>query len=372
MAKLSSLRTLSTLHGDIILPTFFPDATQAVVKGVDSTDLEKAGVEGLVINTYHLLVGGLDQRIEKLGGIQKLMNFNKPIVTDSGGFQVMSLVHKNPDLGKISDEGVIFKVPGGPKVTLTPEKSIQTQLKLGCDMAVVLDECTYPDQSLKEQERSVERTIAWAKRSKEEFERIQNSKVKSQNYNSKFKSERTIKRPLLFAVVQGGASKKLRKYCAKELIKIGFDGYCFGGFPVDKKGRFLTEILKYTAKLLPDDQLKYALGVGRPENIMEAVKMGYQIFDCVIPTREARHKKLYIFNLSSDVNIKYFYSTIYIGSGRYQNDQQPISDLCDCSTCQNYSRAYLHHLFKIGDCLAARLATIHNLRFYSMLMEKLK
>lgn len=165
-------------------------------------------------------------------------------------------------------------------------------------------------------------------------------------------------------MVQGGNNKKLRKYCASELIKIGFDGYCFGGFPV-QNGKFLSEIVRYVAKLLPDDKPKYALGVGKPENIVECVKFGYQIFDCVIPTREARHQKLYIFDHKK-------YSTINIGSGKFSQSLDPISKNCDCHTCKNFSRAYLHHLFKIKDSSAFRLATIHNLRFYTMLMESLK
>lgn len=357
MAKLSQL---STLHGNISFPAFFPDGTLGVVKGVDSRDLEKAGVEGLVINIYHLLTAKVSTPMHKL------MNWKRPIITDSGGFQVMSLVHKNPKLGKISDGGVIFQMPGGPKIILTPEKSIQTQLELGADILITLDDCTYPDQSLKEQEISVKRTIAWAKRCKAEF--VQGLAC--------FASRRALlrkarpSRPLLFVVVQGGTNKKLRKYCAAELIKIGFDGYCFGGFPV-QKGKFLSGILKYVASLLPDDKPKYALGVGRPENIVECVGIGYQIFDCVIPTREARHKKLYCF---TDLTLKKknFYEALYIGSGKYQGDQKPISQLCDCFTCKNYSRAYLYHLFNIEDSLAGRLATIHNLKFYSQLLEAFK
>lgn len=348
MSKLSHLRNLRTLHGTLTFPTFFPDGTLGVVKGVDSIDLEKAQVEGLVINTYHLLVRGMDQKIKKFKGIHGLMNWKRPIITDSGGFQVMSLVHDHPNLGKISDQGIRFK-SNESDLLLTPEKSISFQLKLGTDIAIVLDDCTKPEMDLKDQEKSVERTLLWAKRSKEEFRRLtQGKKIK----------------PWLFAVVQGGNNKKLRKYCAEELLKIGFDGYCFGGFPV-QDGKFLSEIVAYVAKLLPDEKPKYALGIGKPENIAECVKFGYQIFDCVIPTREARHQKLYIFDDT-------FYSTINIGSTKYSQDINSISKTCDCLTCQNYSRAYLHHLFKVGDSLAIRLATIHNLRFYTKLMEKLK
>ncbi len=357
----SHLGTLSTLYGIIKLPTFFPDGTRGVVKGVDCTDLENAKVEGLVINTFHLLVEGMDQKVKKFGGIHEFMNWRRPIITDSGGFQVMSLVHDHPNLGKISDQGIKFKF-NGQIILLTPEKSIQFQLKLGTDIAIVLDDCVRPacakasvDKPSDTDEESVRRTILWAKRSKEEFEKIVNSR--SQTWSGEAK-------PLLFAVVQGGNNRKLRKLCAEELIKIGFDGYCFGGFPVEN-GKFMADIVEYVAKLLPNNKPKYALGVGKPEDIVKCAKMGYGIFDCVIPTREARHQKLYVFEGKS-------YSNINIGSARYVQDSKKISKNCDCLTCKTYSRAYLHHLFKIRDTLAIRLATIHNLRFYSSLMESLK
>lgn len=364
MSLFGKLTHLNTLHGSIAFPTFFPDGTLGVVRGVDSTDLENAEVEGIVINAYHLLVAGMDKKVKLFSGIHEFMRWERPIITDSGGFQVMSLVHDHPDLGKISDQGITFKY-NGEKVLLTPEKSIEIQLQLGTDMAIVLDDCTRSDMSLKDQKKSVERTIAWAKRCKEEFERLASQPCKAWPCKAN---------PLLFAVVQGGNNKNLRKYCASELIKIGFDGYCFGGFPVEDH-KFLSDIVKYTASLLPDDKPKYALGVGKPENIVACVGWGYGIFDCVIPTREARHKKLYVFTknptkkglITGDC-----YSNIYFGSAKYEKSMDPVSKFCDCLTCREYSRAYLHHLFKIQDVLSIRLATIHNLRFYSILMETLK
>lgn len=360
------IKFLRTLHGSLTLPTFFPDGTLGVVRGVDSTDLKKCGVEGLVINAYHLLVNALGDRLENFGDIHTLMRWDRPIITDSGGFQVMSLVRKSSKSGKLKDDEIIFYAKGGQKVILTPENSIRTQLKLGADILITLDDCTRPEMSQEEQEKSVERTIAWAKRSKKEFERLTASQPR--------KVQPCVARPLLFGVIQGGSDEMLRAECAKELIKIGFDGYCYGGFPVFE-GKFLKNILEYSASLMPDDKPKYALGVGRPENIIESVKIGYQIFDCVVPTREARHKKLYIFNKDpkeTDILRENFYQNLYFGNAQYQNDPAAVSKYCDCLTCQNYSRAYLHHLFKIQDVLSVRLATIHNLRFYSMLMEKLK
>lgn len=359
---------LVTKHGEIILPSFFPDGTKGVVKGTDSKDLENAGVEGLVINTYHLLVSGLEEKIESIGGIHSLMGWEKPVITDSGGFQIMSLIHKqassygNKDksLGKMTDEGVTFKLPGSPKIKLTPEKSIQMQIKLDSDILICLDDCTKPDQKISEQIKSVERTITWALRCKSEFEKL---------------TRLSKKRPLLFAVIQGGNNRKLRKLCAEKLVEIGFDGYCFGGFPVDATGKFLKSIMAYVASLLPDSKIKYAMGIGTPQNIIDCVKMGYNLFDCVIPTREGRHQKLYIFEkvvTKKNVFDNKLYSTINIGATRYNQSMDPVSKYCDCHACKNFSRAYLHHLFKIKDTLAFRLATIHNLRFYSMLMEALK
>lgn len=349
------MKILKTLHGNIALPTFFPDGTRGVVKGVDSTDLENVGVEGLVINTFHLLISEMDKKVEKFNGIHNFMGWPGPIITDSGGFQAMSLVHDHPQMGKITDTGITFNYEGR-RILLTPEKSIEFQLKLGTDIAIVLDDCVRPDQS--ENEESVRRTILWAKRSKETFEKIINSRSQTRS------GEARSGRPLLFAVIQGGNNKMIRRFCAQELIRLNFDGYCFGGFPV-QNGRFLENIVEYTAKLLPQDKPKYALGVGKPEDIKKCVLWGYDIFDCVIPTREARHQKLYIFEGKN-------YSTLNIGASVYTNDTNPVSKKCDCLTCKTYSRAYLHHLFKIRDSLSVRLATIHNLKFYCQLLEKLK
>ncbi|MFA5933551.1 MAG: tRNA guanosine(34) transglycosylase Tgt [Microgenomates group bacterium] len=354
------IKFLKTKHGNVSLPSFFPDGTKGVVKGLDAIDLKNAKVEGLVINTYHLLVAGLEEKVEEIGGIHRLMGWQKPVITDSGGFQVMSLIHKDKHLGKMTDEGVTFQLPGTPRIKLTPEKSIQMQIKLDSDILICLDDCTKPDQSIGEQEKSVERTIAWARRCKQEFDKLVTL---------------SKKRPLLFAVIQGGNNRELRKKCAKNLVEIGFDGYCFGGFPVDASGKFLKSIMKYTASLLPEDKVKYAMGIGNPGNIVDCSKMGYNLFDCVIPTREARHQKLYVFNkkvTKSNVFGANLYSTINIGATVYNKTMDPVSRYCDCHTCKNFSKAYLHHLFKIKDNAAFRLATIHNLRFYSMLMEALK
>lgn len=272
----------------------------------------------------------------------------------------MSLVHNHPKSGTISDKEVVFFQKTKDEINFNAEKSVQMQLKLGADIVICLDDCTKPEDSIETQEQSVQRTVAWAKRCREEFDRL--TKGKKQ-------------KPLIFAVVQGGHHKSLRKKCAQALIEIGFDGYCYGGWPINQNREFMTEIIKYTASLLPNSKPKYAMGIGTPQNIVDCFKMGYGMFDCVIPTREARHKKLYIFkdnlknlNLLEDN----FYQTLSLQQGRFRSDLNPISRNCDCLTCQNYSLSYLYHLFKIKDILAFRLATIHNLRFYAMLMEELK
>lgn len=336
--------SLSTLHGKIALPTFFPDGTIGVVRAVDSRDLEQAQVEGVVTSTFHHLVHNSQQ------DLHGLMNWAKVILTDSGGFQVYSLLRDNPKLGKVTEEGFTFRW-NGQKILFTPELSIKLQLDLGADILICLDQCTDPQRPQEFQKEAVEITLKWAKRCKAEFERLTKDKKK---------------RPLLFAVIQGGNDKTLRRYCALELIKIGFDGYCYGGVPIDSCKKLLKSILKYTASLMPDDKPKYALGVGKPEDIIICNRFGYTIFDCVIPTREARHKKLYVWKDSKSLK-----SSFITLSSKYLKDSSPVSKYCDCYTCKNFTKAYLYHLFKIGDTLAYRLATIHNLRFYTQLMGKL-
>jgi queuine tRNA-ribosyltransferase len=341
---------LKTLSGTVKLPAFFPDATSGVVKGVDSTDLKNCKMPGIVVNTYHILRRSMVKTITDLGGIHKYMNWSGPIISDSGGFQAMSLIRANKKLGTIHKDKIIFRLEN-KKIILTPEKCIQIQLQLGSDIVMCLDDCTRPEDSLEEQEKSVERTISWARKCKAEFDKHK-------------------KNALIFGIIQGGNNKELRKYCAEELLKCGFDGYGFGGWPIDEKGNLVTDILKLTAKLMLDNLPKYAMGVGKPENIVTCSKIGYNLFDCVLPTRDARRKRLYI--LKNDPNKKDFYEHIYLQDKKHFKDPNPVSKTCDCHCCKNYSRAYLYNLFKLEDPLAIRLATIHNLRFYSRLMEYLR
>jgi queuine tRNA-ribosyltransferase len=351
-------------NGKIALPVFFPDATRAVLRTLDTTDIENTKTLGILVNTYHLFKEvGID-RIKKYGGVRNLMDWKGGLISDSGGFQIGSLVKKNPKLGKVTDEGVTVKMPGEKKLLLTPEDSIRLQMELGVDMVVVLDDFDAPNATEKLAEESVERTILWARRCKVEFEKICKKKklVKS-------------KRPYLLGVIQGGRSRELRKYCIDKLLEIGFDGLGYGG-EEKVKGNINYDLAKYIRSLVPEHYFLYALGVGTPADIVNMVKIGYNVFDCVLPTRDARHGRMYVYNSKTideiDLNTADFYRFYNPKKTSYLDDMTPVSSACDCLTCTRYSKAYLAHLFKIGDFTGARLATIHNLRFYSILMEKLR
>jgi queuine tRNA-ribosyltransferase len=353
---------------NIPLPAFFPDGTRGVVRCVDSTDLENAKVPGIVMNTYHLLTKPGTATIKALGGLHKFCNWQRPIITDSGGFQVFSLLRENASLGEIRKDNIIFR-RDGKKTILSPEKCIQAQLAYGSDVLMALDYCTHPSDNYETQAKSVETTIRWARLSMEAF---RGNKGKTPP-NGKGKRPA----PQIFGIIQGGNEKPLRKECADALIQMGFGGFGFGGWPLDDKNNLTEDILAYTAELMPDDKIKYAMGIGRPENIVTCVRLGYTLFDCVIPTREARHHRLYVFNEEFEKRdhidlSRPFYKYHYILDDIHRRDTRPVSTLCDCLACTNYSRAYLRHLVSIGDGLGSRLATIHNLRFYTMLMELLR
>ncbi len=285
---------------------------------------------------------------------------------------------KNANFVKISDEGVEFKDPtDGKKYFLTPEKSIDIQLALGSDIITVLDECPAFPCTYEKAKAAVERTTRWAKRCKDYFERKGISKsqfsIFKQIQNSKSKNQKRINRPLIFGVVQGGVYKDLREKSTKELLAIGFDGYAIGGVAVGEPRKFLKTVLDAALPLLPQDKPRYLMGLGKPEEIVAAVNSGIDMFDCVIPTREARHGKLYKFSIFNfQFSKKKFYETLQITNSKFAKDFSSIDKNCSCYTCQNYSRAYLHHLFKVGEPLSLRLATIHNLRFYLGLMESLR
>jgi len=357
---------LDTPHGSLRLPVYFPDATRGVVRTVDSQDLEGCGVQGLVVNAFHLSNrpgGGL---IKHAGGMHAFMNWHRPIASDSGGFQLMSMIRENPKYGTVSERGIHFAEVGGSreKVLFTPERSIRLQFDLGADLMICLDDCPKADAPIQEVEAAVERTVHWAKRCRVEFERL--IEAKGRGLGS---------RPFLLGVVQGGHDRGLRQKCAEALLPLGFDGFGFGGWPLTPDGLLAEETLAYTAQLTPAALPRFALGVGKPEHIVRCYQQGWRIFDCVLPTRDARHGRLYVYNASSadqvDVRASDFYHFVYVRDEKHKRHKGPISAACDCHSCQHYSLAYLHHLFDVDDPLALRLATLHNLRFYTQLLAGL-
>lgn len=351
--KNSRTGELHTAHGVVNTPFFMPIATRAAVKNLSPEELKKIGSEIILSNTYHLMLQPGIGVIKQAGGLHNFMNWKGPILTDSGGFQVFSLAKHR----KITEKGVEFIDPiWHKKHLLTPEKAIDIQLNLGSDIIMALDECTEFDSPRKYYEQSVDLTTRWAKRCKDYFARNVDLEKK--------------KRPLLFGIVQGGLHKDLREKSARELVKIGFDGYAIGGSETVMAPEKMFDSLKYAIKNLPEDKPRYYMGVGKPRDIVNAVRMGVDMFDCVIPTREARHKKLFVWSgkdLSAD-----FYKELNIENQEYKADFKPIDPLCECYACKNYSRAYARHLFKTGENLALRLASIHNLWFYLELMRKLR
>jgi len=352
---------IQTKSGVINTPFFMPDATRGFVKSMSKSDLEEIDMGPMVVNTYHLYLQPGIETIKKSGGIHSFMNWDRPLLSDSGGYQVFSLIHKNPKMGKITDEKVVFKSPlDGSKHELTPKKAIQIQFDLGVDMMVCLDDPPPNDYNKEKIKKAVERTIAWAKICKQEYEK----QIKKRNLKGK-------NRPLIFGVVQGGNYPDLREYCTKELVKIGFDGYGFGARHIDNQGNFLEEVLRVVADNIPKDSLRFALGIGTPEDIVKCADLGWDMFDCVIPTREGRHGKLFIWK-QKDVRKKGFYASINIGNERYKNDFTPVDSNCDCSVCKTHTKAYMNHLFRTKDPLFLRLASEHNLNFYLKLMEALR
>ncbi len=347
---------LKTAHGVLETPFYMPDATRAYIKLTSNNEIQQTGTKALVVNTFHLYLQPGLKIIEAAGGLHKFMNWSGPLLSDSGGFQVFSLIHKNPRLGKIEDDKVTFKSPiDGSSHELTPEKSIQIQFALGVDMMVCFDDCPPNEFSRLDLELAVKRTISWAKRCKKEYLRQINKRKLS-----------GLKRPLLFAVIQGGAELDLREYCAKELVKIGFDGYGFGARPVDEKGNFLEEVLRKTAEYIPESAIRFALGVGTPEDIIRCAKMGWDMFDCVIPTREGRHGKLFLNSQSFN------FTNININNAKYSQDFSAINSKSKIYDLKKLTRSYLHHLFKMNEALGQKLASLNNLEFYQNLLNKLR
>lgn len=348
-------------HGSLKFPVFLPDGTRGVVRALDATDLDNTGIQALVMNTFHLMQRPGSSTIQSLGGLHQMSGWAGPIMTDSGGFQAYSVIRENPKLGNLTNKGLSFRrEPGGRKYQLTPEKAIQLQISFGADIVVCLDDCTHVDDAPEVQTQAVDRTLNWAKRCRAEFDRL---------VDEKGLSEDSV--PKLFAVVQGGGSKDLRKKCAEELLAIGFDGYGYGGWPLDSQGNLLVDMVGYVREVIPAAFPLHALGVGHPENVAACADLGYQMFDSALPTRDARRGRLYTFTGESGLGEKWF-RFLYIQDEKHIRSAEPLSPYCDCHTCTKYSRGYLHHLFKLNDHLFFRLATLHNLRFMHLLEDRLR
>lgn len=332
------LGKMTTSHGEINTPVFMPVGTQAAVKTLSSADLVDLGAEIILSNTYHLFLRPGHELIRELGGIQKFMSWNKPVLTDSGGFQVFSLA----ELRKITEEGVTFQSPidGGAKHLITPEYAVEIQEALGADIIMAFDECTPYPATRDYAHESLERTLRWAKRCRD----------------SKKETGQA-----LFGIVQGGTYSDLRKQSAEALVDTGFDGYAIGGLSVGETKPLMYEMVEATAPSLPADQPRYLMGVGTPEDLVECVDRGIDMFDCVMPTRNARNGTFFT-----------SFGKVVIRNARYERDHQPIDPGCACYTCKNFTRAYLRHLFNASEISALRLGTIHNVFFYLNLMRSVR
>jgi len=332
------LGKITTSHGEISTPVFMPVGTQATVKTLSPEDLEEIGAQIILANTYHLFLRPGHGLIRDFGGLHRFMNWKRPVLTDSGGFQVFSLA----DLRKVTDEGVTFQshIDGGAKHFITPEYAVEIQEALGADIIMAFDECIpYPATRDYAQE-SLERTHRWARRCRE---------AKKDTGQA------------LFGIVQGGMYPELRKRSVETLVDIGFDGYAVGGLSVGETKPMMYEMLEAAIPSLPVDLPRYLMGVGTPEDLVEGVDRGVDMFDCVMPTRNARNGTFFT-----------SFGKLVIRNSRYERDKDPLDPACRCYTCRNFSRAYLRHLFNAGEVLALRLGTIHNLFFYLNLMTDIR
>lgn len=331
-----------TNHGVVETPAFMPVGTQGTVKAVNKNFLEQDIKAQIVLsNTYHLYLRPGTEILEKAGGLHKFMNWQKPILTDSGGYQVYSL----SSLRKLKEDGVEFRSHlDGSSHFFSPEKVIQIQRSIGSDIMMVLDECTPYPCDFDYAEKSTELTSRWAELNKQAFE---NSKPLYGHQQ------------FLFGIIQGSIYKDLREISANDLKKIDFDGYAIGGLAVGEPSEIMYDITNFTTDLIPEEKPRYLMGVGRPENILESIERGIDMFDCVMPTRNARHGVLF----TSE-------GVLTLTNTKFKQDFKKVDENCDCCTCKNYSRAYLRHLFNAGELLALELASVHNLHFYISLMTE--
>ncbi|NQY89172.1 MAG: tRNA guanosine(34) transglycosylase Tgt [Colwellia sp.] len=328
---------LTFARGVVETPAFMPVGTYGTVKGMKTEEVEATGADILLGNTFHLMLRPGTDIIEQHGGLHGFMNWDKPILTDSGGFQVFSL----GKMRKITEEGVRFSSPvNGEKIMLTPERSMEVQRKLGSDVVMIFDECTPYPATHKESQDSMELSLRWAQRSKD---------AHGDNTSA------------LFGIVQGGMYEDLREVSINGLKAIDFDGYAIGGLSVGEPKEDMIRILDHTAPLIPENKPRYLMGVGKPEDLVEGVRRGIDMFDCVMPTRNARNGHLFVNT-----------GVIKIRNAAHKTDTGPLDDTCDCYTCKNYSRAYLHHLDKCKEILGSQLNTLHNLHFYQKVMQGLR
>ena len=331
------LGIIKSKYGDFDTPMFMPVGTRATVKTLSPEELYDCNAGITLANTYHLWLRPGADIVKQAGGLHKFMNYNRPMLTDSGGFQVFSLA--NPK--DIKEDGVHFKSHiDGTKLFLTPEKSIEIQNKLGADIIMSFDECPYYPCTYDYMKQSTERTLRWAKRGKE----VHN------NPNQ-----------LLFGIVQGGEFEDLRAWHAKETVKMDFDGYSIGGTSVGESKPVMYKMVEDSVKYLPEDKIRYLMGVGDPIDLLEGVERGIDIFDCVLPTRIARHGNA--FTRTGKINIK---------NAKYKEDFTKIDETCDCYTCKSYTKAYIRHLITVDETFGQRLLSIHNIRFLIKLMEEIR
>ncbi|MBQ6547102.1 MAG: tRNA guanosine(34) transglycosylase Tgt [Bacilli bacterium] len=332
------LGVISSKYGDFETPMFMPVGTRATVKTLSPEELYDCNCGIVLANTYHLWLRPGEDLIEKAGGLHKFMNLERPMLTDCGGFQVFSLA-KPKD---ISEEGVKFKSHiDGSNLFLTPEKSIEIQNKLGADIIMSFDECPPASANHEYMKNSIERTLRWAKR----------SKAAHKNKNQ-----------MLFGIIQGGPYEDLRKISATETVKMNFDGYSIGGVANDGESKEdMYKAIDYSTPYMPEDKLRYLMGVGEPVDILEGVSRGVDIFDCVLPTRIARHGNA--FTRNGKLNIK---------NAKYREDFSPIEDNCDCYACKNYTKAYIRHLINVDETFGQRLLSIHNVRFLIKMTEEIR
>ncbi len=341
---------LTTPHGVINGPAFMPIATRGAVKHLSGEDLRELGACVVLSNTYHLMLRPGAALLRRLGGLHRMMDWSGPILTDSGGFQVFSLSRHR----RVTPRGVTFADPQtGARYLLTPRRALAVQAAIGSDIRMVLDECVGHAAPPHQLAAAVRQTTAWARQSKSAW-------------------RRTKRGPLLFGIIQGGTDFTLRQQSLADITALDFDGYAIGGLAVGESRGDMLKVLTHVVPSLPAVQPRYLMGVGRPEEIVAAVRLGVDLFDCVIPTREGRHGRLYVWRRGRSLAGSSFYTTLNITNARFRGDRAPIDPSCRGDCCRHASRAYLHHLFRIGEPLGPRLATLHNLRFYLDLMAAIR